>query len=241
MTLMRAAWFCTGLLLTACRTTAPAIDQPVDKAECRCEDGCSAACPAEPAVTAYRTVTRDAAADKAPPKPQIPWEVVDASAGTLLEGEALTEALATLRLEPDEVAAAAVGDFALRRGDEVAVLAQTGELTVYGDGAKIAAVELGTPASTAALEVVRLVDRRAEIVVRHVEEGVERLTVCRVIGAAIGRVYESDLEAGGVEYVQHGEERAIRFVGAAGDTAVYQWNQWEGMFRIPSPAPTAPR
>ncbi len=241
---MRAAALCAMLLIGACRTTAAptptAAQDPVEPV-CRCADGCEEACRVDPNLkTSYRKVGRGPSAAARPTETADAFAVIDVSAGDAL-GDDEIEALASdLNLSVSDLLAVFRGDFVRGRGTEHAVLTTSGELRIYKDAEMFASLTVGAPASQIPMEVVKLIDDRLEVVLRHREQDRDVLTVCRVIGRAVGRVFETETDGHTVEFVHLGAERAIRVSGPDVPSTVYRWNHWEGMFRVPAPAPTAP-
>lgn len=230
------------LLAVGCRTTAPktAHGDPTTES-CRCEDGCAAACAvADDQTTTYRKVVREPSPNQpANTEPVDAFEPLDVQAADPLDPDALASALGELSKPPDDVLVGFRADFTRSRGDELALLTASGELSIYHGTERVASLTLGSPLPDDPALAVRLVDDRTEIVVRHHEEDRDRLTICRVIGEAIARVFETDLADREIAFVHLGDERAIRVTDAEG-AAVYRWNKWEGMFRIPTVVPTAP-
>lgn len=230
--------------LSACRTTPPVQEDavPVEPTSCRCEDGCAADCAVdEDATTSYRKVVRDpTSAEPRKSDPADAFTVLDVQAGEALDEAALETVAQELNLEASSLVGGFRGDFVRGRGVEYAVLTKGGELEVFKDGQRFAELQLGEPLGADALQAVKLVDERLDVVVRHRENDREVLTVCRVIGRAIGRIFDTPTEGHVVEFVQLAGERAIRVQASSSSAAVFRWNPWEGMFRIPAAVPTAP-
>ena len=206
---------------------------------CRCEDGCISACH-KPQPTTYRTIPREAG--EVPPPPPTIFEPLDAVAFAALPAELAAEVAQRHRIE----AAHAVfqGDFAREAGEETAIVAADGVTVFDRDGDRIARLELDVVVEREVI-AVRLVDERAELVVHHLRGEQEFVSVLRVIGAAVAEVFVAPA-SNDVTFVHHGDERAIRRLPApdarcADADCVYRWNNWEGMFRVVRPAPTAPK
>jgi hypothetical protein len=222
------------------RSTGTYEEQVVDGERCVCAEGCARACPVEDgAQTSYRKVIRNPDADPAIPTPADAFQVIDVVAAEPLDPAGLREAASAVSAKREPIAGYRA-DFVRGRGNELGLLFADGELVIYRDNEPHARLQLGNPSVAEPLIAVSLVDERAELVVRHQLDGRDLFTVCRVIGKAIGRVFELELAQNTVEFVHLGEERAIRVRSAEAPAEVYRWNQWEGMFRIPEPAPTAP-
>lgn len=206
-----------------------------------CPDGdCSSE---ENATTSYRKVQRDP--DAEPPEPEVDastFESFDPGVeAARLSGDQAAEALASIDGTPEPVASFR-GDFASTEGDEL-FLVFADSVVVYGvDGERIARRKM-TTIRPETVRAVRLVDDRLEVVVTRApapdaKRAEDELVVLRVIGRAVAEVF---VAAGPdrVEFVRRHEQKAIRV--DEGEPKVHLWNEWEGVFRVPQRAPTAPK
>ncbi len=144
--------------------------------------------------------------------------------------------------DPDDYIAVFRGDFARARGEEVSGVTKDGVYTVWSSsGSEIAQRDVGIT-SAAVVRAVSMVDARVELEVRRERgpQGPANLSVYRVIGEAVAEVFSAVTEGQDVSYVRRGEIRGF-VVDRGGDRTLYVWNRWEGMFREPTPPPTAPR
>lgn len=229
------------LFAAACANSPPTKPDDASKlrSDCRCEDGCVAACEVAEQNTTYRKIPREAA-------PSEPAEAAPEAYSSYDErieplNVDMVEKLATdLGLDAESIASAFRADFLRGRGDELAVVSTDGTLAIYRDGALVTKTSLGRLSGATPVSAIQLVDDRAEVVVQHEVDGVEHLTVCRVIGDAVARVFEIGLDGRDLMFVHLGDERAIRVREQNGSYAVFRWNPWEGMFRVPQRPPTAP-
>ena len=72
----------------------------------------------------------------------------------------------------------------------------------------------------------------------------DRVADRRVVGRAVGRVFDIETAGRTIDFVHRGDEKAIRVSETADGgelVSLFRWNPWEGMFRVPAPAPTAPQ
>lgn len=228
-----------ALLLSACKTASPTPDDPASML-CRCEDGCVEACPVDrDERTSYRKVVRDPNSDSEfDTEPPEAFDPIDPTIAALTPEE-LAAFAADAGIEPAELDAGFRADFVRGSGAEVAIVSNDAVISIYRGSDRVARLELGGNL-TGPVRAVQLIDDRAEVVVSYQVEGVDYFVVCRVIGESIARVLELPLEGQTVEFVHLGDERAIRVRELGGAAHVYRWNKWEGMFRIPTKAPTAP-
>ncbi|MEZ4459681.1 MAG: hypothetical protein R3E66_08095 [bacterium] len=155
------------------------------------------------------------------------------------------------------------GLFSSKGQAEVAVIDVGKSIEIYSESARVAKgafafepapKEFGEFAQAA--EIVR--DGRTELVTVGVQsvDGVRTVWLCvwKVIGNEIADVFQRQIavERDGT-WVRTAEVRFLtgqrnRFIeytpiglaGERGTAEVYRWNVWEGMFRVPRPAPTAP-
>lgn len=229
------------LLLAACSTSKSA-----QRADCVCEDGCWEACEGGEVHTSYKTVQRAPGERRSVADEAALFEPADPHVdGVELDGSAAASALEQLGLSPDDVDAIFQGDFASGGDDaDYAIIHSDGTLQFRtSDGAGRGRTSLGELVS---VRTVNLIDDRVELAVEHRDGDAIHFSVFRLIGNAAARVFTIELERDGtaqneVDFVALGEERAIRVTSIDAPTPqVFRWNHWEGMFRVPAPAPTAP-
>lgn len=153
------------------------------------------------------------------------------------------------------------GRFGPRNQAEAVVLVPGKTIEIYSESARVAQGKLDlTPAPAEfgpflrGAELVR--DGRLEIVVigiRRDAVGSQEVvfSVWKVIGLAVARVFERPIATfDGNSWRRVADVRVLagaknRFIEVVPSTAgqpkeVYRWNRWEGLYRIPTPAPTAP-
>lgn len=206
--------------------------------DCRCEDGCVQAC--EGGTTHYKTVSRrgDGSTHEKSDEPQEPWVPGSPpSAGRQLDG---AERDRVLELAKVEAARVFVGDFAAVDGDEHLIVS-TDRLEIREpDGDRLTGKNVAIAADT--LQLVHLVDDRIDIVATIAGEQSSRFVVLRVIGESVAEVFVHDgPSAAEIDFVRRGEQWAIRVRDTdQGVEQIFEWNPWEGMFRVPRRAPTAP-
>jgi hypothetical protein len=239
---MMRTWATVALvgLVTACGTTSShARAKKTVPSECTGSDCESSA----PKRTSYRKVERTT--DPEPePDPAASFENFEpfdpTVASARLEGEAVSSALTDAAADVEQPLAVFRGNFATSSGDEVLVVGQTTVDVRSADGKRIARREVGAIVPDTA-RAVRLVDDRLEVVLQRKpkDEPTIETVVLRVIGRAVAEVfvYDGDRE---VTFIRRGEQKAIRVSHEEGEPSTYLWNHWEGVFRIPRRAPTAP-
>lgn len=221
-----------ALGLTACRT--PGQKRPDEPPPCVGGD-----CADEtPSKTSYRKVTRDPDGESNPdvevdPAGFLPFDPAVPSA-RLEDGEN--------ELEGVDSAIVFRGDFASAAGDEFAIVDGSSVEVRAVDGERIARRDVG-PIAPDSVRAVRLVDERLELALRRdgPDGGVE-LVVLRVIGRAVAEVFTHPVEDSiAIDFVQRGEQKAIRVTRGDDPPTLHLWNRWEGVFRVPRTPPTAPR
>jgi hypothetical protein len=140
-----------------------------------------------------------------------------------------------------------------------------GQLALGGDPAASSFAELGVAADQTKPQAVRLVqDGTLQVMLHWREESEEgtfvyKVGVFKVIGPFVGRIFERTLAVsetedgelrrrGAYEILRGDSHRFIRWIPAddSGEllteqAMVLKWNRWEGVFRVPKPAPTAPK
>lgn len=156
------------------------------------------------------------------------------------------------------------GSFGPKGQPEVAILEPGRTIEIYSDAARVARANFAvTPAPeqfgafVVATELVR--DARTELVVTGVQTDVDgrrfvTVSVWKVIGNAVAEVFERPIAAevngawqpvARVRFLTGQKHRFIEYTpleGEGKDTPqIFRWNRWEGMFRVPAAAPTAPR
>ena len=239
--------FCIAVFLglSACATSRTNPDQvssdspTADPAACTCEAGCTRACPvAEDVQTEYRAVPRENTETPFETEPADAFDAQEPEWITPLAGAARARAATSAGVDESQVRAAWSGDFVRGRGVDVVVASNDGVIRVIRAGSKMAEFTVGELVETDAVRAAKFVDDRIDLVVAHRVDGEERLIVLRCIGNALAKVF--DAPASSVEHVVLGEERAFR-VTQNDQVRVHRWNKWEGMFRVPARAPTAPR
>lgn len=234
---MRAvsALIVSGLLGCGAAAKPPTTTAPPESCT-TCEESSG---DARPSDAKYRVVERTQTAPEKPQEP--PFDPFDPTVPeALVASDANADVAGEFDAKIGEAATLFRGDFARSSGEEL-VIVEPAELRVLSSSGKtIAKADLGA-IEPDSLRAVRLVDDRLELVVvrREAADGPRVFSVYRVIGSAAAEVFRVDLTDTAVEFVHRGDERAIRVTGK-GDPAVYRWNRWEGVFRIPRRAPTAP-
>jgi hypothetical protein len=139
------------------------------------------------------------------------------------------------------------------------------KLEMGGEQASSVFVDLGLAEERTKPQAVRLIEDGTLQVMLHWREESEdgasayKVGVFKVIGPYVGRVFERTLAVrdsedaevsrrGTYEFLRGDSSRFIRWIPADDsgelltDQAVtLKWNRWEGVFRVPRPAPTAPK
>jgi hypothetical protein len=138
-------------------------------------------------------------------------------------------------------------------------------LELSGDFAPDTFEELGIEPERSAPRAIRLVrDGTLQVLLHWREEDEERGTVYKVgafkvIGSFVGRIFVRTLATadpengevrrhGAYEFLHGDAHGFIRWIPAddsgqlqTDQAEILQWNRWEGVYRVPRPAPTAPK
>ena len=155
------------------------------------------------------------------------------------------------------------GLFSSKGQAEIAVIDLGKSIEIYSESARVAKGAFGfEPAPkefgefARAGEIVR--DGRSELVTVGVQsvDGARTIWLCvwKVIGNEIADIFQKQIgverdgtwiRTADVRFLTGQRNRFIEYTpigpdGTRGAPEIYRWNVWEGMFRVPRPAPTAP-
>ena len=143
----------------------------------------------------------------------------------------------------------------LKPGSAIEVIVESGHDAEREWNAETAPRSFVEPLPSSAVAARMIDDDRLELVVQEVIESGDgsevHLAIYKVIGKSVARVFGHPvaLQTEGEDWMQTHEIRILNGSGArwieirdvdSSETARYEWNPWEGMYRIPEPVPTAP-